>query len=420
MQHVQEGAAAVSDGQGGLRDGVQALLGELAGIGRDRRCGGFTRPAWTAQDAALGEWFEASCTARGLDVVRDRAGNQWAWWGDPDAGDLPGRGVATGGHLDSVPAAGGYHGPLGVVTALLAVDALRARDVRPRRPLAVVRFVDEEGARFGMPSVGSRLLTGLVGPERVLGLRDAHGVTYAEALAAAGLDPVTFGPDEAAVRRVSTFVGLGLEQGYGLAGVDAPLGAVRSVHPHGWWRVEIEGRADHAGTAPLAGRSDAVLELARLVQTVRATAARYDALATVGQVEVSPGAVTTVAAHVTAWLDVRAEGVAQLRGVIGELRMAGFDVLEQFYAPPVALDEALTAEVTAAVTAEADLPDELPALVPATGSAAAVLAAAGIASAALLVRNPTGVSNTPQEHADPQDCAAGVRALTAALARVAG
>src|SRR5207247_6925240 len=100
---------------------------------------------------ACREWFTAAAQARGLPVETDRNGNLWAWWGDPGRGTL-----AVGSHLDSVPDGGAYDGPLGVVSALAAVDALRERGFRPSRPVAVVVLADEEGGRFGVACVGSR------------------------------------------------------------------------------------------------------------------------------------------------------------------------------------------------------------------------------------------------------------------------
>jgi N-carbamoyl-L-amino-acid hydrolase len=90
-----------------------AMWLDLVGIGRDPAGGGYHRFAWTGADAVLREWFAEQAGRRGLDLTTDRAGNQWAWWGDPDAalaGGLPG--VVTGSHLDSVPAGGAYDGPL--------------------------------------------------------------------------------------------------------------------------------------------------------------------------------------------------------------------------------------------------------------------------------------------------------------------
>jgi N-carbamoyl-L-amino-acid hydrolase len=97
--------------------------------------------AWTATDAVLREWFRDEATRRGLDLVTDRAGNQWAWWGDPDRAAATGRaGVVTGSHLDSVPDGGAFDGPLGVVSAFAALDDLRSRGFRPSRPIGVVNF----------------------------------------------------------------------------------------------------------------------------------------------------------------------------------------------------------------------------------------------------------------------------------------
>lgn len=137
------------------RSTFRRLWSDLAPIGR-RPSGGYQRFAWTDEDARLREWFVAQAEERGLEVVTDRVGNQWAWLGDPDAD--PGSAVVTGSHLDSVPDGGAFDGPLGVVSSFVALDELRARGLTAQTPLAIVNFVDEEGARFGIACAGSRLL----------------------------------------------------------------------------------------------------------------------------------------------------------------------------------------------------------------------------------------------------------------------
>ena len=124
------------------------MWSDLAPIGRHGRTGGYRRYSLTAEDAALREWFAGESASRGLDLVQDRAGNQWAWWcpdGRPPGPDNPG--LAVGSHLDSVPDGGAFDGPLGVVSSLAALDALRADGFTPDRPIAVVHFGDEEGAQ---------------------------------------------------------------------------------------------------------------------------------------------------------------------------------------------------------------------------------------------------------------------------------
>src|SRR5471030_676157 len=166
-------------------------------IGHEASTGGYRRYAWTRVDASLREWFAGEVAARGLDLVTDRAGNQWAWWGDPDAAVAAGRpGVVIGSHLDSVPDGGAFDGPLGVVSALAVIDALKAKGFAPSRPIGVASFVEEEGARFGIACAGSRLITGRLDADKARGLRDADGVTMAEAMSAAGHDTEAVGRDE--------------------------------------------------------------------------------------------------------------------------------------------------------------------------------------------------------------------------------
>ncbi|MEV4725879.1 M20/M25/M40 family metallo-hydrolase, partial [Micromonospora humida] len=148
------------------------LWDEIAPVGRDADSGGYLRYALTPAELRLREWFRAQAELRGMPVSEDGNGNLFAWWGDPATGGA----VLTGSHFDSVPHGGAYDGPLGIVSAFLAVDELRAAGVTPLRPVVVAAFVEEEGARFGVPCLGSRLLTGEIDADRAAGLRDATGV----------------------------------------------------------------------------------------------------------------------------------------------------------------------------------------------------------------------------------------------------
>src|SRR5207245_6827482 len=142
-------------------------LSDLAGIGRDTRRGGYSRHGFDSAERELREWFTAEASRRGLELETDRNGNLWAWWGSPGP-----NAVITGSHLDSVPGGGAFDGPLGVVSSLAAVDILRAKGFTPRRPLAVVVFVEEEGGRFGVPCLGSRWMTGGIDADRAPSLRE--------------------------------------------------------------------------------------------------------------------------------------------------------------------------------------------------------------------------------------------------------
>src|SRR5690606_33929706 len=157
----------------------------------------------------------------------------WAWWGDPTRRP----GVVTGSHLDAVPDGGAYDGALGVVSAFAALDRLKASGFEPLRPLGIVAFAEEEGARFGVSCAGSRLLTGDLDPARYAGRVDADGLTYADAMRRAGHDPSELGRDEETLQRIEVFVELHVEQGVGLAEAGTAVAVADGIWPHGRWRV---------------------------------------------------------------------------------------------------------------------------------------------------------------------------------------
>ena len=141
--------------------GLLPGLDEIAEIGRDPRRGGYSRHLWQHADRELRDWLTERAVRLGLSVEIDRNGNTWAWWG-PRGDDA----VVVGSHLDSVPGGGAYDGPLGVVSALDAIARLKARAFRPSRPCALLVFAEEEGSRFGIACLGSRLMTGALDPVR--------------------------------------------------------------------------------------------------------------------------------------------------------------------------------------------------------------------------------------------------------------
>ena len=376
-------------------------------IGHEASTGGYRRYAWTRVDASLREWFAGEVAARGLDLVTDRAGNQWAWWGDPDAAVAAGRpGVVIGSHLDSVPDGGAFDGPLGVVSALAVIDALRTKGFAPSRPIGVASFVDEEGARFGIACAGSRLITGRLDADKARGLRDADGVTMAEAMTAAGHDTEAVGRDEETMRRVGTLVELHIEQGRGLVDLGRPIAVASSSWPHGRWRIDLDGEANHAGTTRLEDRHDPMLALATAVLAARAAAGANGCVATVGKVRVEPNGVNAIPSRVTAWLDARGPGEGGVRAVVEAVgRESGVIAIEESWTPETAFDASLAQRLS-------ELLGDAPILATGAGHDAGVLAAAGLSTAMLFVRNPTGISHSPVEFAEREDCHRGVEALT--------
>ena len=397
------------------------LWSELEPIGRCAQTGGYRRYSWTAADSECRAWFVKQAQARGLEVAVDKNGNLWAWWGKRGPGA-----VVTGSHLDSVPDGGAFDGPLGIVSALAAVDLLREQGAEPVRPVAVTAFVEEEGARFGVACLGTRLLTGMIEPERARRLADDQKATYAEAMTQAGLDPDGIGADDELIGDIGAFVELHVEQGRALAPLGHAVAIAESIWPHGRWRLDFTGVADHAGTARFADRRDPMLPYASTVLAARRAAAERGALATFGKVIAEPGGANGVPSAVHAWLDARAPEEAVLRDTVTTVCSAAeraaaeqgvsFSVRQESATPVVRFDRDLRGRISAVLGSVLDGP--VPVLPTGAGHDAGVLAAR-VPAAMLFVRNPTGISHSPAEHADLADCEAGVRALAAVLRELA-
>ncbi|MFE7516206.1 allantoate amidohydrolase, partial [Streptomyces sp. NPDC057540] len=382
--------------------------------------GGYRRYAWTQADADCRLWFRMQAEARRLDVETDRNGNQWAWLGDPAAGDA----VVTGSHLDSVPDGGAFDGPLGVVSAFAALDELRARGASFRRPLAIVNFGDEEGARFGLACVGSRLTAGRLTKEQAYALRDADGITLPQAMEAAGYDPEAIGPDPERLARVGAFVELHVEQGRALDLSGDAVGIASAIWPHGRWRYDFAGEANHAGTTRLVDRRDPMLTYAETVLAARREAELAGAVATFGKIAVEPNGVNAIPSMVRGWLDARAADQGSLDKVVAGVETAareyadrhGIDlaVVQESYTPVVDFSHALRDELSRILGTSG----EVPVLGTGAGHDAGILSES-IPTAMLFVRNPTGVSHSPAETAAEDDCVAGVLALADVLEELA-
>lgn len=393
------------------------MWAELLPIGRSSDSGGYRRYAWTAADADCRAWFKDQALARGLSYELDRNGNQWAWLGDPLGTDA----VVTGSHLDSVPDGGAFDGPLGVVSSFAALDELRRRGAEFTRPLAISNFGDEEGARFGLACVGSRLTAGQLTVDRAHQLKDGAGVSLPEAMEQAGYDPAAIGADPQRLARIGAFVELHVEQGRALDLSGDPVGIASAIWPHGRWRYDFHGEANHAGTTRLVDRRDPMLTYAETVIAARRQAELAGAVATFGKVSVEPNGVNAIPSLVRGWLDSRAADQSTLDTVIAGIEQAarergerdGVDVrvTRESFTPVVEFEHALRDELAKILGGDGST---VPVLGTGAGHDAGILSAS-VPTAMLFVRNPTGVSHSPAETAGEDDCLAGVTALADVL-----
>jgi N-carbamoyl-L-amino-acid hydrolase len=407
-------------------DDFEQMWDDLAAIGRSAASGGYFRQPFGGAEREATAWFAEQAAARDLSLETDGNGNMVAWWEVPAWGGPDSRAdrIVTGSHLDSVLDGGAYDGPLGVVSALAAIDVIRERGFAPRGPIGVSVFIEEEGSRFGIACLGSRLLTGATTAEQAYELRDRDGVYLGDAMARAGLEPQL--GRSGLLDGVAGFLELHVEQGRDLVEREAAIGVASAIRPHGRYRFDFAGQANHAGTTRMEDRRDPMLTYAMTVLSANKQARLSGQRATFGRIDVRPNGTNAVPSHVTAWLDARADSTEQLEAMVAEVarlatERAGRDgtaveVTTESTSPEVTFDPAVAQKMATLGGASGDWP-VLPTM---AGHDAGVIAAAGQRSAMLFVRNPTGVSHSPDEHAEMADCLAGVEALADTLQALGG
>ena len=334
--------------------------------------------------------------------------------------------LVLGSHLDTVRDAGRYDGPLGVLVALACVERLNASGERLPFAVEVAAFADEEGLRFGTTFLGSSVFAGTFDPG-LLDLTDARGATIAEAVRAFDGDPEALAGDGPRPGGLLGYCEVHIEQGPVLEGLGLPVGVVSGIQGQSRVGAGFVGEAGHAGTVPMRGRGDALCAAAEFVLAVEETARGEDGMvATVGTIEVHPGASNVIPGEARLTLDLRhgddavrvrvlealrsrAEGMAAARG----LELA-WQVRQESGAVP--MDEGLTALLARAVE---DLGIPAHRLTSGAGHDAAEMAA--VAPVAMLfVRCERGISHNPLESVAEPDVAAAVEAMSRFLVFLAG
>ncbi len=394
----------------------EAMWRDLHSVGRSASSGGYFRQPWTSAESELRAWFTEAALARGLELETDGMGNQIGWWRPAASSGLPG--VLTGSHLDSVLDGGAYDGPLGVVSALAAVDVLRARGFSPNRPIGVSVFTEEEGSRFGLACLGSRLVTGASTWADARERQDRDGVFLGDAVSDAGLDP---SKGLLSLDDVGCFVELHVEQGRDLVDRDVAVGVASEIWPHGRYRFDFAGEANHAGTTRMEDRRDPMLTYAMTALAANKQARLAGQRATFGRLEVAPNGTNAVPSRVTAWLDARCSSDDSLAELVDAISRQGSERAERDGTSLTVTAESVSGSVAFDPELARDLATigDWPIIPTQAGHDAGILSAAGIPTAMLFVRNPTGISHSPDEFAEMADCLAGVDALADTLAKLA-
>jgi allantoate deiminase len=358
--------------------------------------------------------FIGWCGEAGLQAKIDAAGNVVARYEGKRAGAPA---LMLGSHIDTVRDAGLYDGNYGALAALAVVEALSGRDERLDHAIEIVAFGDEEGVRFRTTLTGSRALAGDY-PEDVLDQKDAAGVLMRDALVAFGGDPERAG----SIRRpgVAAFIEAHIEQGPVLEAEGLALGIVSAIAGATRLEVGIDGVAGHAGATPMGLRRDAMTAAAEMVLAIEAYARNELAslVATVGRLEVWPGATNVIPGHVQLAVDIRAPDDARRNAAVTHIterledialgRGVRVSVAKAHDANAFVCDPKIIAGLARAVEAVGVPPRLLP-----SGAGHDTMAMGALCPAGMLfVRCKGGVSHNPLESISVEDCAIGLQALT--------
>lgn len=287
---------------------------DLAKVGR-REASGIFRMAFSDGDMAGRQWFRDRLDEAGLEIFEDGAGNihgRLNWDGATPS-------VMTGSHLDTVPGAGHLDGALGVVTGLECLRRIKEERLPLRYPLEVVSFTDEEGRFGGM--LGSQSIAGQLTPESIENAIDLDGVRLVDAMQQQGYDAMQALHARRNPESIHAFLELHIEQGPILDQMGFSIGVVDAIAGLFKWEVSLIGTPNHAGTTPMHLRNDAFQALAEFssqIQRVLDENGSERSVATIGKVDISPGAANVVPGRVDFSLEVRDTD----RQVLGDLRNA--------------------------------------------------------------------------------------------------
>jgi allantoate deiminase len=330
--------------------------------------------------------------------------------------------ILLGSHLDTVRNAGRYDGMLGVLTAIEVVDSLHQQGRRLKKAIEIVGFCDEEGTRFGITLLGSRGLTG-TWPESWLAQTDADGVSVAQAMVLAGLDPARIHLAARRPEEIAAYLELHIEQGPCLEQEGLALGVVEAINGARRLNCRFTGEAGHAGTVPMSHRKDALAAAAEWMVRVETLTREQggNRVATVGTLRCAPGAVNVIPGEVTLTLDIRGPQDQPLDALLDTLlneaqaiasrRQLRFSAEEFYRIAATACDSGLQQVLSEAVQAVQGRSLTLP-----SGAGHdAIAMAERWPSAMLFVRCKGGISHHPAESVTADDVALAIAAYSRAV-----
>jgi allantoate deiminase len=384
--------------------------------------GGITRLSFTAEERAAKNLVRQWMIEAGLAVREDAVGNLIGRREGRDAGAAV---VLAGSHLDSVLNGGNFDGPLGVLSAVEAMQCMNEAGVQTDRPIEVIAFTDEEGARFRFGMIGSRALAGTLTLDE-LEATDSDGIRILDAMRQAGLNPAKISEAARSKGSVHVYVEVHIEQGKVLEQAALPVGVVTGLAGPLWLKFTIIGQASHAGTTPMSMRHDALVGAAEILQVIEHETRKEErTVGTVGQFSVFPGGVNIIPGRVEFTLDLRDVDADTRQNVELRIRQQARQICD---ARGLALDVQVLQDIDP-VHCSVDIQNTVYEACAALGlKAIPVVSGAGhdcmqlrdlCPVGMIFVRSKDGVSHHPDEWSSPEDCAAGAAVLYHTLLKLA-
>ena len=281
--------------------------------------GGLTRLAFSKEDLEARKFLINLIEKNGFKLKIDNVGNIYAIYDDGCEADA--KPVCVGSHIDSVPNGGFYDGTLGVMAGLEALSSIKEAGIKLKRPLWLINFCCEESSRFKTATIGSKIISGKLGLQRLHELKDEDGISLFEAMSAAGFKPQNL--DEAILKENSlhAYLELHIEQGPVLERSAISVGVVSGIAAPIRFEITIQGKADHSGATPMNMRSDALLAASHIIIAANKFAkSKKTAVATVGYVHAKPGVLNVVPGEARLGVDLRDIDKASLEELNLELR----------------------------------------------------------------------------------------------------
>ena len=261
---------------------LQKWIRDFAKIGGTPK-GGVHRLTLTELDNQARDLFVELAEEAGCSIKIDSMGNIFARRSGEDNTLNP---ILIGSHIDSQPLGGKYDGIYGVLAALEVIYSLNDHKIKTDRPIDVVSWTNEEGARFAPAMIGSAVFSRLMPVNEGWACKDASGKTIKDELTRIGYA----GKDNFSQYKIHASLELHIEQGPILENNNELIGIVTGAVGQKWYDVEFTGVASHAGTTPMEVRQDALLGLAEAVIRVNQIGKEEmpEGRATVGMVKTIP------------------------------------------------------------------------------------------------------------------------------------